>query len=203
MGVDGQLGMVQAELLHAHLIHPAAQAQQRLAGQKAVAAGDDQVGILRQAVGQHADEIGDAAIRQQVEVVNEDVAGALAGQNMAQIVRQQTGTGGVGGAVVVPQQVEPRPGKGVLHALPEDGDVVGVDADADHLEGLRLGPLSQIPVDRRGLAVAHGRHHSGQCAAGNGPQALLQPLGYVDGIQMPFLLCHSAAPAIDCIFYPL
>ena len=52
--------------------------------------------------------------------------------------------------------VKPGPGKRLLYAFPEDGEVVGVYADADHFQGFRLGALLQIPVHCRGLSVAMG-----------------------------------------------
>ena len=46
--------------------------------------------------------------------------------------------------------------------------------------------LSAITVFLIQGSVAHGGDHGGHGAAGDGPQALLQPLGYVNGIQIPF-----------------
>ena len=150
--------------------------------------------VFRQAVGQRADKAGNAPIGQQMEVVNKHIAAFRPGQRVAQVVRQQAGPGGVGGAGVVPQQRKPCVGKGVLCAFPEDGQIVRIDADADDPQRLRLGPLAQVPVDGGGLSVAHGGHHGGQRAAGDGAQALLQPLRYIDGIQIPLPSGHGAFP---------
>ena len=111
---------------------------------------------------------------------------------MAEIVHQQSAACGVCGAGIVPQNIKTGPGKRLLHAFPEDGEVAGVYADADDAQGLHFGALTQIPVHRRGLSIPHGRHHRGHGAAGDGPQALLQPLGYVNGIQVPFRFRHGS-----------
>ena len=105
---------------------------------------------------------------------------------MAEIVHQQPTARGVRRAGILPQEGEPCAGKRLLYAFPEDRKVIGIHADADDFQGFRLGALLQIPVHRRGLSVAHGGDHGGHGAAGDGPQALLQPLGYVNGIQIPF-----------------
>ena len=198
VGVDRQLRVVQAQLLPADAANPSAQPENLLRRQKAVAARHDKVYVLRQPSGQRTQESRHPPVTEQVKVVDEDVAGPRPGQRTAQAVRQQAGSGVVRRAVVVPQGREPRVVEGLLHAAPENGQIVGVDADADHRRVLRLGALGQIPVHRRGLAVAHGGHHSGQPAVGDGPQLLLQPLGYVDGVQ-PFLSGHAASsPRMVC-----
>ena len=56
-----------------------------------------------------------------------------------------------------------------------------------------LGTLREVPVYRRGLAIAHGGHHRGQSTVGDGPQALLQPLRDIDGIQVALPLGHNSA----------
>ena len=102
--------------------------------------------------------------------------------------------GGIHRAWIVPQHIKAGAGKGVLNASPEYGQIVRIHVDPDDLHGLRSGVLGQIPVHRRGLTVAHGRHHSGQRATGNRPQTLPQPLRYINGIQIPFPLCHGSPP---------
>ena len=176
VGVDGKLRVVQAQLPGADLIDPAAQPDDLRRREEQVPAGDDQVRVFRQAACGGAEKGGGPAVRQQVKVVNENVAGGFAGQLMAEAVGQQAAAGRVRGAGVVLKEGKACPGKGILHAPPENGQVVGVDADADHPGILVPGPLRQIPVYRRGLAVAHGGHDGGQGTAGDGPQALLQPL---------------------------
>ena len=82
------------------------------------------------------------------------------------------------------------------------GEVVGIDADAEYARTARAG--SEIPVHRRRLAVAHGCNDRRQRTAGDRPQALLQPLGYVDGVQLPLWLRHGASSVRRCaltIFY--
>ena len=106
--------------------------------------------------------------------------------------KEQSAARGVRGAGIVPQNVKPGPEKRFLYAFPEDRKVVGIYADADAVQGLRSGALTEIPVHRRGLPVAHGGDHGGHGAAGDGPQALLQPLGYVNGVQIPLRFWHPA-----------
>ena len=164
-GVDRQLRVVQPQLLRPDPVDPAAQPHDLRRGKKPVAAGHDQMHVLRQPIGQGADEAGGALVRQQVKVVDEDVAGETAAQSVAKLVRQQSAVSGVGRAGIIPQQVKPRPGKGVLRAFPKDGRIVGIDADPDDPHRLGVLPLAEKPVHRGGLAVAHRRDHGGQRAA--------------------------------------
>ena len=189
-GVNGQLRVVQPQLLRADLAEPPSQPQRLLTGEEPVAAGHDQVYVVRQAVGQCAEKAGDAAIRQQVKIVDKQIAAHRPCQRMAQIIGQQTGAGVVGGAGIALQQGQTRMGKGILHAFPEDGQIVGVNTDTDDAILRLLFPLGQIPADGGGLAVAHGSHHRGQGAEGQRAKVFLQPLRYVNGIQRRFLLRH-------------
>ena len=157
--------------------------------------------VRRQAVREHAEEGRRAAIRQQVEVVDEDIAGRLPRQLVAEIVRQQTAARRVLGAVTVPHKAEARAGESILHAFPEDGQIVGIHTDADHLHRLQPRPLLQIPVYRRGLSIVHGRDHGGQGAAGDEAQAFLKPLRYIDRIQIPFRFGTSFRPSPDILCY--
>ena len=182
VGIDGQLGVVKAQLLRADLIHFGPKPHRLRGEQKTIPACNDQMYICGQAVCQHTEEQRGALVGQQVKIVDEEIAGRLICQRMTEIVHQQSAARGVRGAGIVAQNVKPGPGKRLLYAFPEDGEVVGVYADADHFQGFRLGALLQIPVHRRGLSVAHGGDHGGHGAAGDGPQALLQPLGYVNDI---------------------
>ena len=56
VGIDGQLGVVKAQLLRADLIHLAPQPHRLRSGQKTVPAGNDQMYICGQAVCQHTEE---------------------------------------------------------------------------------------------------------------------------------------------------
>ena len=191
VGINGKLRVVQPQLLRADLIYPVSQPDDLRSGQETIPAGNDQMHIAGQAVCKGAEKTRDAIVRQQVEIVDEQVAGGFPRQLTAEIVCQQSPSGSIRGTGVVPQEVKARPGKSVLHTLPEDGEVVGVHADTDDLRRFCSGSLFQIPVYRRGLAVAHGRDHRSQGTAGDGPQTLLQALGYVDGVQIPFLFWHG------------
>ena len=193
MGIDGKLRMVEAELLCADLIYSGAQPYRLCGRQKAVAAGDDQMHIDGQTVCEHTEKQRSALVRQQVEIVDKEVAGRFARQRVAEIVHQQPAARGVRGAGVFPQEGEARAGESILHAFPEDGQIVGIHTDADHLHRLQPRPLLQIPVYRRGLSIAHGRDHRGHRAAGDGTQALLKALGYVNGVQVPFRFRHGMA----------
>ena len=202
--INGKLRMVEAQLLRADLIHPRPQPHHLRSRQKAIPAGDDQMHIRRQPVCQHTEKQRGALVGQQVKIVDEQIAGRFPRQLMAEIVRQQASAGGVRGTGILPQQVDARAGKGVLRAPPEDRKIVGIHADADDAQRPGLCALLQIPVHRGGLSVAHRGDHGGQRAAGDRPQALLQPLGYVDGVQLPLWLRHGASSVRRCaltIFY--
>ena len=194
VGVDGQLRVVEPQLLRAQRIDLRSQPHCLRVRQKAIPAGHDQVHIVGQAVGQHTQKGRRPLIQQQVKIIYEDVAGHLPRQPVAEIIRQQPAAGGIHRTWIVPQHIKAGAGKGVLNASPEYGQIVRTHVDPDDLHGLRSGALGQIPVHRRGLTVAHGRHHSGQRAAGNRPQTLPQPLRYINGIQIPFSLCHGSPP---------
>ena len=192
VGVDGKLCVVQAQLLRADLIDLGPQPHRLRRGQEAVAACNDQMDVCGQPVCQHTEEQGGALVRQQVEIVDKEMAGGLARQRVAEAVRQQPAARCVRGAGILPQETKAGAGKRLLHAFPEDRKVIGIHADADDMRCLRLGALAKIPVYRRGFSIAHGSHHRCHSAAGDRPQTLLQPLGYVDGVQIPFRLWHDA-----------
>ena len=191
MGIHRQLRVVQPQLLRADLIHPRAQPHRLGGGQKAIPAGHDQVHVAGQPPRQRTQERRHAPVSQQVKIVQKQVARHIPCQLVAQVVRQHTPPNIVRRAVVLPQEAQPGPGKGVLRTAPQDGQVVGIHADADDPGRLRPDTLVQIPAHRRGLPVAHRRDHGGHGAAGDRPQALLQPLGYVGGVQIPFRLWHA------------
>ena len=111
---------------------------------------------------------------------------------MAEIVHQQPAACRVRWAGILPQEGEPCAGKRLLNALPENRKVVGIHTDTDDMQRLRFGVLAEIPVHRCGFSITHGRDHGRHGAAGNRPQALLQPLRYVNGVQIPFWLWHNA-----------
>lgn len=129
-----------------------------------------------------------------MKIVQENVAGGLSGRLVAERIHQQSAAGGVCGTGVIAQKIKPGAIKGVLHAFPEDREIVGINADTDDLRCLRSGALFEIPVYRRSLSVAHGRNNGGQSAAGDRPQTFLQPFGYVNGIQISLRLRHGRPP---------
>ena len=148
--------------------------------------------IGRQPICQHTKEQGGTLVRQQMKIVNEDVTREFARQHMAEIVHQQPAACRVRWAGILPQEGEPCAGKRLLNALPENRKVVGIHADTDDMQRLGFGVLTEIPVHRCGFSIAHGCDHCRHGAAGNRPQALLQPLRYVNGAQIPFWLWHNA-----------
>ena len=158
-----------------------AQTQLRVGWQKAVAPGNDEVDVFRQAVCKRAQEICDARIGQQVKIVEEEIARLRPGQPAAQAVRQQPCARGIDRTVVVTQEREPGVGKGLLRASPENGKVGGIDADTDTVWRRLSG---EKPVDGRRLAVAHGCNDRRQRTAGDRPQALLQPPGNIDRVKL-------------------
>ncbi|WP_252208458.1 hypothetical protein [Enterocloster citroniae] len=68
-----------------------------------------------------------------MKIIHEDIAGGFSRQLVAEIIHQQTAARGVRGTVIVPQEVKALTGKGVLCAFPEDGEVIGIYADADDI----------------------------------------------------------------------
>lgn len=89
-GIDGQLLAGQAgSMLRADPVQADAQTQLRVGRQKAVAPGNDEVDVFRQAVCKRAQEIRDARIGQQVKIVEEEIARLRPGQPAAQAVRQK------------------------------------------------------------------------------------------------------------------
>ena len=118
-----------------------------------------------QTVDERAEKGGRALIGQQVEIVDKNVAGDVSRQLMAEIVGKETAAGRVGGTGVAAQQLQPGAGERVLHAFPEDREVIGIHADADDPWRLRPCALAEIPIYRRRFAVAHRRDDGGQGAA--------------------------------------
>ena len=96
VGVNGQFCVVQPQLLRADLIYPAAQPEHLCHLQKTVTAGHNKMYIMGEPVGECTEKAGGVVIRQQVKVVDEDIAVLITGQTVAQVVCQQAGTGGIG-----------------------------------------------------------------------------------------------------------
>ena len=140
-GINGQLCVVQPQLLYTDPAELPAQPQGFLTGEKAVTAGYDHMDVIRQTVGKHAQKDGNAAIGQQVKIVDKEVKRHVTGQNVAEIIRQKAAGGVISGAGICPQKGETCVVKGVLYASPKNGEIVGIHADADDLQGLRFGPL--------------------------------------------------------------
>ena len=82
-------------------------------------------------VGKRAEEAADADVLQEMEVVDEEIARRRACQRMAEIICKQAAAGGVGRAGVIPEKVKARVEKRVLDAAPENGEMVGVNADTN------------------------------------------------------------------------
>lgn len=89
MGVDGQLCVVQPQLLRAYLINFISQPQNLRSGEKAIPTGNDQMYAAGQTSCQGAEKMGNTIVRQQMEIVDKNVAGAFTGQLAAEIIRQQ------------------------------------------------------------------------------------------------------------------
>ena len=68
VGIDGKLGVVEPQVLHADLVQISAQADNLARGQEPVAAGNDQVRILGQARADAADEAHGALVAQQMKI---------------------------------------------------------------------------------------------------------------------------------------
>ena len=148
--------------------------------------------IGRQPSGQRTQESGCALVGQQVKIVNKNIAGLLTGQRMTQIVDQQSAARSVGRTVVFPQKGKACTRKGVLHTFPENRKIARVHTDAHNVRRFGSGTFREIPLHRRRFAVSHGCNHGRHGTARDWPQALLQPLGYVDRVQIPFRFWHGA-----------
>ncbi len=192
-GVDGELGAAEAQLRGADLINLPAETDDLRGRHEGIAACDDEVDIRREPRGERAEKRGRAPVGQQVEIVDEDIAGAVACERVAEVVDEQTAAGGIGRTGVVLQKIQTGSGEGVLHAPPEDGEVVGIDADAEDERRFLLCALGKVPFHRCRLSVAHRRDDGRQRAARHRAQTVLKPLGYVDGIQIPFGSRHGAS----------
>ena len=120
-------------MFRANLVNLAPQPDGFRDGQKPVPAGNDQVYVTRHTICKGAEKIGNAAVRQQVKIVNKDIAGSFSCQLMAEIICQQSPSGGIRGAGIIPHEIKTCPNKGVLYAFPEDLKVIGIYADADDI----------------------------------------------------------------------
>ena len=175
-GIDRELGVVEPQLLGADAAEPPAETDHGLAGEKAVAARDEQVHVFRKPCRERAEKACRAGVGEQVKIVDEEIARDLARERVAEIVGQKARVRRVGGAGVVLQKREPRVRKGVLHAFPEDREIVGIHADADDARAPGALLLAEVPVHRRRFAVAHRGDDGRERTAGNGAQAFLQAL---------------------------
>ena len=124
MCIDGKLRMVQAQLLRADLIDLCSQPHRLCSRQETIPAGDDQMHIDGQTVCEHTKKQRGALVRQQMKIVNKDIAGGFACQRMAEIVHQQPTARGVRRAGILPQEGEPCAGKRLLYAFPKNRKVV-------------------------------------------------------------------------------
>ena len=193
VGVGQQLLPVQAEAVGLDAVEPPPQPHHLLPGQKAVAAGHDKVDVLGQAVGQPTQKLRHPLVLQQVEIVQKKIVGRFAAQRGTQVLQQQGRAAGIGGAVVALQHRQPGGGKGLLHAFPEDGAVIRVNAGLQH-HGPRLGLLCQEPAHRRRFTVAHGGHHRRERTGRYGPQRLPHSVRDVDDVQVLPVSGHARSP---------
>ena len=79
MGIDGQLRVVEPQLLHADLVEIPAEAHNLARWQESVAAGDDQMRVFGQARADAADEADGALIAQKMEIIQEEIVGRFPG----------------------------------------------------------------------------------------------------------------------------
>ena len=180
--VDGQVGLIQPKLLGRELVQPVPQTNALFLGENPVPAGHDQVYVARQVHGRAAQKLGRRAVVQQVKVVHKNVAFIRPGQLAAHIVQNQGGLGGVLRASVLVQNIQPGMGKGALDALPEKGQGIGVDIDAQDFCAGNFGTLVKKPADGGGFAVGHGGHNAGKGVLANALQLLLKRIGQVNGV---------------------
>ena len=192
VGIDGKLGVVEPQVLHADLVQISAQADNLARGQEPVAAGNDQVRILGQARADAADEAHGALVAQQMKIVEEQIIRRLAGGKRAAKLLQNQRCGSLAGRKIEgAEHIQPREPERILRAAPEHGQLFRVNAqpDGNGFAALRL--FGKKPVDSGRLAVAHGGDHSRQRAARNRAQALLHALGDVDGVEARLSFGHT------------
>ena len=196
VGIGRQLIALQPQLPGPDAVQTPAQPQHLVPGQDLVPAGGDQMHIIRQSCRQFAQKVGHPPVRHQVQVVQKHIPWLLPPQLPAQGVGQQTGGGRVPGALEALQRRQSRIPEGPAAALPQGGQAVGIDADAD---GAARGLGPQEPVHRRGLAVAHGGRYHRQGAAAHRLQAGPESWGNIDraGVRLPF--CHEKLPPYRAI----
>ena len=160
MCVNSQFSMVQPKLLSPDLIDLAAQTDRLCGRQEPIAAGYKQMHIAGQAVCQFAEKAGSPAVCQQMKVIDENIAGGFSFQLMADRIDQQSAAGGIARTDIIAQKVKPCSQKSILHAFPEDREIIGIHADTDDPQKLCFRAFLQVPVHGRCFAVAHRRHHS-------------------------------------------
>ena len=96
--------MVQTQVLCGDLMELPTQTHHLAAGEEPVSAGHDDMDVFRQAVGQDTEEVHDAPIGHQVEVIDKEVVCDGTSQGETEVVHQQTGAGGVVGTRVLFQK---------------------------------------------------------------------------------------------------
>ena len=74
--------------------------------------------IGRQPMRQHAQKDRGPPIRQQVEIIDENKAGRLSRERMAQIIHQEPRARRIGRTSVVPEKIQAGAREGVLHTSP-------------------------------------------------------------------------------------
>ena len=160
--------------------------------------------VLRQPLRESADEMGGATVGKQMKIVDEYAALALAAEHMAEIVDKHAAADRIHRAGVVTQQIYSGMKKRLLHAPPEYGEVIRVNAYANDRRSV-IFFFFEIPVCRGGLAVAHRCNDSREGAVRYRSQTLLQPLGYINCIKAVFSLrhsCFSFTVMVDNSFLP-
>ena len=188
VGIGRQLIALQPQLPGPDAVQTPAQPQHLVPGQGLVPAGGDQMHIIRQSCRQFAQEAGHPPVRHQVQVVQKHIPWLLPPQLPAQGVGQQTGGRRIPGALEALQRRQSRIPEGPAAALPQGGQAVGIDADAD---GAARGLGPQEPVHRRGLAVAHGSRYHRQGAAAHRLQAGPESWGNIDRAGVRLSFCHE------------
>ena len=118
MRVDRELRVVEAQLLRPDLVHLRPEPYGLRRRQETIATRDDQMHIGRQTICQHAQKDRGPPIRQQVEIIDENKAGRLSRERMAQIIHQEPRARRIGRAAVVPEEIQAGAREGVLHTSP-------------------------------------------------------------------------------------
>ena len=87
MGIDGQLRVVEPQLVNGDLVKPVPQPDDFTAGKKPVPAGNNDMDLFRKPRHQTAQKPCDPVVGEQMKIVDEEIAGKGSCQSVAELIR--------------------------------------------------------------------------------------------------------------------